>query len=387
MRFEFDILKNLVIDMHQGINTVADKLMFQETGFPIIQSKNITKGFLDLTDVKCLDETDYLKYQNKYRPNIDDVLVCNIGTIGKSLKIEKVNEFLIAWNLFLIKIKKDKLHPQYFIFYLEYLLQTKYFDKFLTGGTIKFINKKTMGNIPIPLPPLPEQKRIADLLDAADRLRQKDKALLEKYDQLAQSLFLEMFGDPVKNEKGWEVKKITNLTESVKNIDNSYKNNFIEYIDISSINNKDFSITSSTKFQLKDKPSRAQQILMKDDILLSTVRPNLKNIAIVNEDGYIGSTGFFVVRVKNDLSRNFVFRLLTSDSITDYFSSITAGANYPALKNADIKKLEIIVPPIDLQNQFAEQVQLIEQQKELAKKNLKKSEELFGALMGEVFGG
>jgi type I restriction enzyme S subunit len=373
--------------MHQGINTVADKLMFQETGFPIIQSKNITKGFLDLTDVKCLDETDYLKYQNKYRPNIDDVLVCNIGTIGKSLKIEKVNEFLIAWNLFLIKIKKDKLHPQYFIFYLEYLLQTKYFDKFLTGGTIKFINKKTMGNIPIPLPPLPEQKRIADLLDAADRLRQKDKALLEKYDQLAQSLFLEMFGDPVKNEKGWEVKKITNLTESVKNIDNSYKNNFIEYIDISSINNKDFSITSSTKFQLKDKPSRAQQILMKDDILLSTVRPNLKNIAIVNEDGYIGSTGFFVVRVKNDLSRNFVFRLLTSDSITDYFSSITAGANYPALKNADIKKLEIIVPPIDLQNQFAEQVQLIEQQKELAKKNLKKSEELFGALMGEVFGG
>src|SRR5690606_6975475 len=66
---------------------------------------------------------------------------------------------------------------------------------------------KDINNIEIPLPPLPVQQRIADVLDKADALRRKDQALLKKYDELAQAIFIDMFGDPVKNEKGWEVKR------------------------------------------------------------------------------------------------------------------------------------------------------------------------------------
>ena len=62
--------------------------------------------------------------------------------------------------------------------------------------------------IKIPLPPLDQQKKIAAILDAADAYRQKTKALIEKYDELTQSLFLDMFGDPVSNPKGWEMVKL-----------------------------------------------------------------------------------------------------------------------------------------------------------------------------------
>src|SRR5690606_10116775 len=80
-----------------------------------------------------------------------------------------------------------------------------YLQETCTGATIPHISRSSLENIDIPLPPLPVQRRIAAILDAADEHRRKTEALIEQYDELAQSIFLEMFGDPVRNEKGWEV--------------------------------------------------------------------------------------------------------------------------------------------------------------------------------------
>lgn len=88
------------------------------------------------------------------------------------------------------------------------------FNNHLTQNTLKYQNKTTgiinlqleryIEDLQIPLPPLPIQKRIAEILDAADALKRKDQELLKKYNELAQAIFIDMFGDPVKNEKGWE---------------------------------------------------------------------------------------------------------------------------------------------------------------------------------------
>src|SRR5690606_4394470 len=70
-----------------------------------------------------------------------------------------------------------------------------------------------INDLHIPLPPLPVQQRIADMLDKADALRRKDQELLKKYDELAQAIFIDMFGDPAKNEKGWEVKMLGEIAQ------------------------------------------------------------------------------------------------------------------------------------------------------------------------------
>jgi type I restriction enzyme S subunit len=77
------------------------------------------------------------------------------------------------------------------------------------------LTKSDLLEIEIPLPPLATQKRIAEILDAADALRRKDKELLKKYDELAQAIFIDMFGDPVKNEKGWEVEILKKITSKI----------------------------------------------------------------------------------------------------------------------------------------------------------------------------
>ena len=246
---------------------------------------------------------------------------------------------------------------------------------------------KYLKSTKIPLPPLPQQQKIANILDAAVTLKQNDKALIAKYDALTQALFLEMFGDPVRNPKGWEKVELKNLTQPIKKLGKDYKSPSINYVDISSIDNTKFLIVSTTEYLFEERPSRAQQILKKNDVLLSTVRPNLKNIAINKTDDLIASTGFYVCRVNEQLNSKFLFEVLKSDSVTNHFVGITAGANYPAVKSSDISKFQVVLPPIELQNQFAERVALIEEQKAIAQKSLEKSEALCNSLLQKAFNG
>ena len=230
------------------------------------------------------------------------------------------------------------------------------------------------------------QKEIVEKLDKAAAIREKSKVLLAHYDALAESLFIELFGDPISNEKGWEKKKLGEVGLSISNIKNDFTKDEIYYIDIGSIDNEINEVVSVTKYLLDERPSRAQQILNKGDVLFSTVRPNLRNIAINQEDGLIGSTGFYVIRTGENIKNKFLFRLLLSDSITKDFESMVSGANYPSLRKTDLDDYEIIIPPLSLQVKFAEMVENIEEQKVRAKAEIEQSEAVFQALLQESFG-
>lgn len=398
---EIEILKNLSLDMHQGINTVTENVEYLESGIPILQSKHITKGFLNLEDTKYLSEKDYLKYKDKYQANIDDVLVCNIGTIGKSLRINKAEKFLIAWNLFLIKLDNTKLYSQYFAHYLNHLSDQNYFDKFLTGGTVKFINKKTMGNIQVPLFPLPQQKKIANILDAADALRKNDKALISKYDELTQALFLDMFGDPVSNPKGWETKTIEQITKSDKGSikrgpfggalkkEIFVEDGYLVYEQFHALNN-DFSRSRYFIDENKFEELKGFEV-HPGDIIISCSGVYLGKLAIVPQNAKKGIINQALLKVTLDESKMtndfFVFQFSHKNFREKYFDANRGAGipNFPPMN--EFKKFPFISPPIKLQNQFADRVTVIEEQKAIAQKSLEKSEELFNSLLQRAFKG
>jgi len=103
----------------------------------------------------------------------------------------------------------DKVDVKYLFYFL--FSQENNFNKVASGATVKGIKINHIMDMRIPLPPLAEQQKIAAILDAADSLRQKDQQLIEKYNVLSQSLFLEMFGDPVNNPKEWDVIRFDRL--------------------------------------------------------------------------------------------------------------------------------------------------------------------------------
>lgn len=383
-------LKDLVQDMHQGINTVIEKVDYLTNGIPIIQSKHITKGYLHFNDAKFLSKEAYSKYKKKYQPKVDDLLVCNIGTIGKSLRVSKENQFLIAWNLFLIKINKEKLFSTYFAHYLNYLADKKYFDRFLTGGTVKFINKKTMGNIPIPLPPLNQQKKIAAILDAADTYRQKTKALIAKYDELTQSLFLDMFGSFYKD---------IDCFKSIKSV-----SNFIDYRGKTpERTNSGIPLISAKCVRPGYFDKSRLDFLSKEtyEKVMSRGYPKVGDVLFTTEGATMGYTcripeGFekFAVgqriitlqskKIYNNITLEFV---LNSKEIQGEIFKQATGSAAKGIRSAKFAQILVPVPPLDLQNQFAERVQAIETQKTQAKASLAKAEDLFNSLLQRAFKG
>lgn len=275
--------------------------------------------------------------------------------------------------------------------YLKYHLEVLDLSNVITGAAQPQITRQSLSPIIISIPPLPIQEQIVAELDKVSEIIEKKKQQVKELDSLAQSIFYDMFGDPVENEKGWEKQMIGELCEDKKSIIRANKTfcqtDIIRYIDISSIDNKANVVVSMTQFVYKDAPSRAQQVVNYGDILVSLVRPNLKNIATVNDLGedLVASSGFCVLRTKM-CAQLFLKGVLLSDRFTKYLTDRVSGANYPAIREEDIKCCSISVPPLSLQQAFAEKVEAIEKQKELITASLKEAETLFDARMEYWFG-
>ena len=266
--------------------------------------------------------------------------------------------------------------------YIYYVLKHMDLGHSFTGATIPHIYFKDYGKKLIPVPSLDEQQRIVSELDRLASIISDKQQQLRELDNLAQAIFYSMFGDPLTNPQGWEMKPVSNLVYDKRYIDRAAKkfsdSDIIHYIDISSIDNKSNTLIGTTDYIFKDAPSRAQQCVEYGDVLISLVRPNLKNIAIVsdNRKALVASSGFCVLRANNSSNRCFIEQVLLTDNFTEYLLKRVSGANYPAVRECDILDCKVINPPLDLQQQFAEKVQTIEEQKDVLKQSIAEFENL-----------
>ena len=250
------------------------------------------------------------------------------------------------------------------------------------GAGLKHVSRDYIANIEINLPDIKTQDYIVQKLNKAKNIISNSKQLLTKYDLLIKSRFIEMFGDD-KYPKIHISDMVEGKVDSAKKIFD--KKDEIKYIDISSVDNKINEIIGYTECVFEEAPSRAQQHIRQNDILISTVRPNLKNIAI-NKLPYtetVASSGFCVLRPK--YVPEYLFLAVLQDKFTNDMVAVTTGANYPAIKDSDILNYEIANPPIELQNSFAVFVQQIDKSKFTVQKSLEKAETLYKSLMQEYF--
>lgn len=189
----------------------------------------------------------------------------------------------------------------------------------------------------------------------------------------------------------WEYKKLEDISSSVL-IEKAKKrfspNDVIRYIDISSIDNINQCLTGTTSFKMLDAPSRAQQKVEYGDILISTVRPNLRNIAIVNDDAtnLVASSGFCVLRINDAALRRYIFYYVVSNKFTAYLEKLTNGANYPAVKETDVRKALIPIPPKPTQLSIVSELDKLNELIRIKKEQLKDYNTLAQSIFYEMFG-
>lgn len=316
----------------------------------------------------------------------DAVLTTCIGNIGKVGILTKGATCNQQINAIIPSKLMVPRYLAYSILSIKDLLNSK-----KNGPVVPIINKTQFSSFYIPCPILKIQERIVKELDEINGMIEGRKEQIKLLDQLAQSIFYEMFGDPITNPKGWEVKKIKEFIQPKNEIERSSKkfkkDDEIIYIDISSIDRNSNKINNQQNYSYAKAPSRAQQILQENDVLISLVRPNLKNIAINKFKGenIVGSSGFCILRNNEYSHYSYIFSSLLTESVTAYLCQKINGAAYPAIKEEDIKEMTLALPPINFQNEFASKVEMIEEQKKDIENSIKELETLLASRMDYWF--
>lgn len=281
--------------------------------------------------------------------------------------------------------------------YLAYWLFSKKsdFENAANGATFKEISRGSIKEFKIPLPPLETQRHIAAVLDRADAVRQQSRQLIAHYDELIQSVFLDMFGDPVRNEKGWEVKEIASLMNVGKIITYGIVQagpdmpNGIPYIKTGDIKDGRILINQLSRTSLEIARNYERSKISEGDIVIS-IRATVGTLAITPPelDGANLTQG--TARISPDptkASNLYLYHYIKNQSAQDWIQRQVKGATFREITLQKLREMPVLLPPLSLQTHFANVVEQIEAQKATAQAELAQAEALFESLLTRAFRG
>ena len=325
----------------------------------LLNVANLHEGKLDTSNTSryISDEEAYGRYKH-FLVDEGDLIVASSG-----IKVEYFNQKMgfadktqlpLCMNTSTIRFKVRSPHEldiNYFMCFLKSDDFKKQLERQITGSAQLNFGPSHLKRMSMPLPPLAHQLEVAERIAHIDKQIDDARTVLSGLDNLVKSRFIEMFEHdslPATPIEKITLSKMPNARKAFGATD------LIKYIDISSIDSISCEVARITEYLLKDAPSRAQQCVSKGDLLVSTVRPNLKNIALVNlsDENLVASTGFCVLRCK-ECPPEYLKTIVRSERFTHDMCQLTTGANYPAIKNSDILKYQVPLPPKEDMDQFA----------------------------------
>ncbi len=263
---------------------------------------------------------------------------------------------------------------------------------------LKFPN---FASIHVQVPPLPEQKKIASILTSVDEVIENTQKQIDKLQDLKKATMNELLTKGIGHTefkdselgripKSWDVVSVSDLAfidrESLSSSTSPDYRFF--YIDITSVKTCLINIPP-TKIKYGDSPSRARRVVRKGDVLLSTVRPNLKAFAYVENDclDWVCSTGFSVLSPKDGNDGRFIFYSVLSEFVTKQIEALVVGSNYPAINSVDVKSLLVLHPSLSEQRKIAAILNSIETAVKDKQEKLQKTQFLKKSVMQDLLTG
>lgn len=359
----------------------------------IIRIGDIQEGYINSSSCKTFDSSSN-KVSDKFKAKQGDLLMALSGaTTGKFGVVREEQEgFYVNQRVAIIRAKEVESQN-----YLRYVFTDSVLKSLLVaagGAAQPNLSPKKLSDLKIPLPPLAEQRRIAAILDKADGIRRKQQQAIDLCDQFLKALFIDMFGDPVTNPKGWEVKKLEELvpescpvTYGIVQPGEDFKNG------IPVVRPVDFTDNIVTSENLKKiNPEIAdsfKRTRLNGGEILVCVRGTTGLLALAGKDleGANVTRGITPIWFQNDLVNYFMYNQLKSDAAQNYIKENTYGATLKQINLSKLRELPLINPPLDLQNKFAEIVKKTEAKKAKMQKSLERLNDNFNALSQKAFKG
>jgi len=353
---------------------------------------------------------DYAIKYSKYILNDDDVVIAmtDMASDPKILGVPTVvktkgKKLLLNQRVGRLVIKeKEKI----FLPYLKYALNRQqvknYFKSFAGGGLQLNIGKEDILKAQIPLPPIQTQKKIVEVLDKAQACIDYRKEQLKLLDDLLQTTFYEMFGDTVTNSKGWEVKKLKNMSTKIlsgntpKGGKQVYVEEGIVFFRSQNVWRNRLELDNVAYIDKKTHDKMRNSSLKNKDILMTkTGRINTENSSLgraamfLGEDDSANINGHvYLIRLQKSIVHEFVLFILTTDEYREYIRSVCVGGiDKRQINKEHLEEFPIINPPIELQKRFTEHLKYVDDIRVSMKLSLEKLENNYNSLMQRAFKG
>lgn len=353
---------------------------WENEGKPIIRIQNLNDNNRPYNYTKK-------EFELKYLVKKGDILISWSASLG--IFQWEYDDAWLNQHIFKVVFDKKEVNKNYFKFIVKSNL--KHMENLVHGTTMKHITKAKFDNIEVPLPPIDIQIKIANALDKAQELIDNKKMQLEKYDELLQSVFMDMFGDPVTNPKKWklvEVNKFANIitgnTPSRQEKDNYGE--YIEWIKSDNINTPYTYLTEASEY-LSEKGVLKGRIIEKDSILMTCIAGSLScigNIAITDRKVAFNQQINGLVP-QNNINLFFMYRLMIEAK--KIIQNASTGGMKGMVNKGILSKLKFILPPLPLQRRFASIMEKVENEKKLCEESLEQMEENFNSIIDKAFKG
>ncbi|MGM9534329.1 MAG: restriction endonuclease subunit S [Intestinibacter sp.] len=374
-------------------------------GFKVIRTTNFTNiGKLNLDDVVYRD-IDENKYSNK-QLKFGDIIIEKSGgspkqPVGRVVIFEENSDDIYFCNNFTSILRpNEKVYFKYALYLMMNLYNRKevlrYQNK--TTGIINLKLSDYINNTSVDIPDIEIQKKIADILDKAQDLIEMKKEQIKMLDELVKSRFIEMFGDPVVNFKNWKKMLCKDVTSKIgsgatpKGGNSSYKEEGISLIRSMNVHNNKF-IEKDLAFIDDIQAEKLKNVIIEEnDVLINITGASVARCCIVPKK-YIPARvnqHVTILRCKHEIILYiFLCYQLTNKSYQRLLKDIatSAGATREAITKQQIENLELIIPPMKLQNEFADFVNQVDKLKAEMNKSLKELEDNFNSLMQKAFKG
>lgn len=342
---------------------------------------NDTTVYIDKTERQITDEA-LSKTKLRLLP-VGTVLLSSRAPIGK---VAIANAEMYCNQGFKNCICSEAIYNKYLFYFLR--LKKDYLNSLGRGATFKEISKSIVESIKIPLPPQSTQLAIVSELDKINELIRLKKEQLKDFDNLAQSLFYEMFGDPVENEKGWEVKKLKEIVSDNCSISygivqpgDGVENGVpvVRPVDMT----QTFVSRKGLKNTTKEISDSYKRTILKGNEILMCVRgtTGLISMATPELQGCNVTRGIAPIECGPTCDKWFVFYQILNPAIQHHIAEYTRGIALKQINMKDVRDIPLCLPPLPLQRLFAQRIEQIEREKSEVQKSIQDLETLLASRM------
>lgn len=369
-----------ICDVRDGTH---DSPSYVDTGYPLVTSKNIVDGELDLSVVNYIALDDYNKINERSKVDDGDIIMPMIGTIGNPYLVNGFTDFAIK-NVALIKFNDKKINNKYIYYFLNSDKFKEYIAENNRGGTQKFLSLKDIRNMEINIVSLDEQLEIVAILDKISNLIKCRQEQLSKLDELVKSRFIELFGEVETNVKGFPMKRMEECCKFIGGAQPDKSHFEYEKTDdnIRLIQIRDY---KSDRFITYIPKSLARKTCTASDIMIGRYGPPIFQILGGIEGAY--NVALMKAVPSAEFNTEYFRYFLKNEKLLHYlesFSQRTAGQD--GIQIDKLNAYPCFVPPMELQILFAAFVEQTDKSKLAVQQSIEKLETLKKSLMQQYFG-